>query len=84
MNPRYRIVSNDGLAAGSQIIDLETGLPLKNVRKITLTAEAGSGPHTNGMWICEVEFVGVAVDVTTLEDTSVLRFASLTTEGRRQ
>lgn len=62
---KYRVVSEDGIACGSKIIDLSTGEPLKNVTAISLRACA------DDIWRADVSFVGVAVDVAVLEDVFV-------------
>lgn len=74
MTPRYRVISTNGLAQGSQVIDLETGQPLARVRSIRLEASCAEGRRE--LWDCTIELVGVAVDVTVLED-QIRRFVAI-------
>jgi hypothetical protein len=69
--PRFRVVSDSGVATGTKIIDLVTGQAIPNVNKIVLTAEV------NNAWKAEVHLVGVAVDVSVFEDELTRRFAPL-------
>ena len=59
--PRYKVVSTDGFAQGTKIIDLETGEPIKGVTKIVLRGDCGD------VWRAEVHLIGVAVDVSVMD-----------------
>lgn len=68
--PRYKVVSTDGHAQGTKIIDLETGEPIKGVTKIVLRADC------NDVWRAEVHLIGVSLDVSTFDSEAFREFVS--------
>jgi len=64
-------------ATGTEIIDVDTGQKIPNVRKITWVHEAGQAP------ICMLEVVGVELategdEITSMDDGAFRRFKERT------
>ena len=77
--PRYKVIgSPDGMGHGSKIIDLETGLPLGGVARITVTMIPNDASRAL------VELVGVVAEVPLLENEIYKTFAKIQTVPEEQ